>query len=158
VRAAGRTRVSGAGPGGPSTSLSRAAPDKTLETPREKSGKDRLAGGRPLGPGRPTSAPAIQDRGPARRLAAARGGHWAAERLSALLQGLKAYARPGGASPAVDITAVVTVTDDGGSSGRLRRDFDVLPPGDIRNCMVALSEDQRCSRAYFSTASNPAAA
>jgi len=37
---------------------------------------------------------------------------------------------------------VVTVTDDGGSSGRLRRDFDVLPPGDIRNCMVALSEDE----------------
>jgi uncharacterized cofD-like protein len=44
--------------------------------------------------------------------------------------------------PAIDITAVVTVTDDGGSSGRLRRDFDVLPPGDIRNCMVALSEDE----------------
>jgi uncharacterized cofD-like protein len=41
----------------------------------------------------------------------------------------------------VDITAIVTVTDDGGSSGRLRREFDVLPPGDIRNCMVALSED-----------------
>ena len=43
---------------------------------------------------------------------------------------------------AVEITAVVTVTDDGGSSGRLRREFDVLPPGDIRNCMVALSEDE----------------
>lgn len=43
--------------------------------------------------------------------------------------------------PMVDVTAVVTVTDDGGSSGRLRREFDVLPPGDIRNCMVALSED-----------------
>jgi uncharacterized cofD-like protein len=42
----------------------------------------------------------------------------------------------------VDVTAVVTVTDDGGSSGRLRRDFDILPPGDIRNCMVALSEDE----------------
>ena len=41
----------------------------------------------------------------------------------------------------IDITAIVTVTDDGGSSGRLRREFDVLPPGDIRNCMVALSED-----------------
>jgi uncharacterized cofD-like protein len=62
--------------------------------------------------------------------------------LSALLQGLKAYAKPAGqAAPTVDITAIVTVTDDGGSSGRLRRDFDVLPPGDIRNCMVALSED-----------------
>jgi uncharacterized cofD-like protein len=42
----------------------------------------------------------------------------------------------------LDITAVVTVTDDGGSSGRLRRDFEVLPPGDIRNCLVAMSEDE----------------
>jgi uncharacterized cofD-like protein len=57
--------------------------------------------------------------------------------LSTLLHGLKEFA------PAeADITAVVTVTDDGGSSGRLRREFDVLPPGDIRNCMVALSEDE----------------
>jgi len=62
--------------------------------------------------------------------------------LSALLQGLKYFAHPADpARPAVDITAIVTVTDDGGSSGRLRREFDVLPPGDIRNCMVALSED-----------------
>ena len=56
--------------------------------------------------------------------------------LSALLHGLKQV------TAALDITAVVTVTDDGGSSGRLRRDFDVLPPGDIRSCMVALSEDE----------------
>jgi uncharacterized cofD-like protein len=61
--------------------------------------------------------------------------------LSALLQGLKEYTRPSEASPQLDITAIVTVSDDGGSSGRLRREFDVLPPGDIRNCMVALSED-----------------
>jgi uncharacterized cofD-like protein len=62
--------------------------------------------------------------------------------LSALLHGLKAYSgRAVGSHPSVDITAIVTVTDDGGSSGRLRREFDVLPPGDIRNCMVALSED-----------------
>ena len=62
--------------------------------------------------------------------------------LSALLEGLKRYARPEAPSaPAVDLTAIVTVTDDGGSSGRLRREFAVLPPGDIRNCMVALSED-----------------
>lgn len=61
--------------------------------------------------------------------------------LSALLEGLKQYTTPMEAAPAVDVTAVVTVTDDGGSSGRLRREFDVLPPGDIRNCMVALSED-----------------
>ena len=62
--------------------------------------------------------------------------------LSALLAGLKRYAHPDEPSqPALDIAAVVTVTDDGGSSGRLRREFDVLPPGDIRNCMVALSED-----------------
>src|ERR1017187_5556589 len=62
--------------------------------------------------------------------------------LPALLQGLKHYARQTASQPpAMDVTAIVTVTDDGGSSGRLRRDFDVLPPGDIRNCMVALSED-----------------
>ena len=42
----------------------------------------------------------------------------------------------------IEVTAVVTVTDDGGSSGRLRRQLEVLPPGDIRNCMVALSEDE----------------
>lgn len=69
--------------------------------------------------------------------------------LSALLHGLKKYTHPprlledGAEFPScVDITAVVTVTDDGGSSGRLRREFDVLPPGDIRNCLVALSEDE----------------
>jgi uncharacterized cofD-like protein len=69
--------------------------------------------------------------------------------LSTLLKGLKPYAQlplSSGAStegkPSVDITAIVTVTDDGGSSGRLRREFKVLPPGDIRNCMVALSEDE----------------
>src|SRR5436190_16738883 len=67
--------------------------------------------------------------------------------LATLLRGLKRYvpAREGlepTFSPSVEITAVVTVTDDGGSSGRLRREFDVLPPGDIRNCMVALCEDE----------------
>ncbi len=60
--------------------------------------------------------------------------------LATLLRGLKRYAQA--AEGALEITAVVTVTDDGGSSGRLRRDFDVLPPGDIRNCMVALSQDE----------------
>jgi uncharacterized cofD-like protein len=62
--------------------------------------------------------------------------------LSALLNGLKAWTRPAESGLQVDVTAIVTVTDDGGSSGRLRREFDVLPPGDIRNCMVALSEDE----------------
>lgn len=62
--------------------------------------------------------------------------------LSALLSGLKRYAHPSDdGGDWLDITAIVTVTDDGGSSGRLRRDFDVLAPGDIRNCMVALAED-----------------
>src|SRR5579863_10452057 len=68
------------------------------------------------------------------RVVAIGGGHG----LSALLEGLKKYTH---SEPRIDITAIVTVTDDGGSSGRLRREFDVLPPGDIRNCMVALSED-----------------
>jgi len=65
--------------------------------------------------------------------------------LSTLLKGLKKFAHQVGATalePYVDITAMVTVTDDGGSSGRLRREFAMLPPGDVRNCMVALSEDE----------------
>ncbi len=73
--------------------------------------------------------------------------------LSTLLKGLKRYAPQLGDAmlhPPVDITAVVTVSDDGGSSGRLRRDFDILPPGDIRNCMVALSEDEALMTRLFS--------
>ncbi len=71
--------------------------------------------------------------------------------LSSLLRGLKAYSRspwtapgepPQPSGPLVEVTAIVTVTDDGGSSGRLRRQLAVAPPGDIRNCMVALSEDE----------------
>ncbi len=66
--------------------------------------------------------------------------------LSAVLRGLKEYVagpkKQGAGRPISDLTAVVTVTDDGGSSGRLRREYRVLPPGDIRNCMVALSQDE----------------
>lgn len=66
--------------------------------------------------------------------------------LGSLLRGLKKYLKPGrGDSPQpslADLAAVVTVTDDGGSSGRLRREYHVLPPGDIRNCLVALSADE----------------
>lgn len=68
--------------------------------------------------------------------------------LSTLLRGLKdlvARRRDEIASdmhPIAALTAIVTVTDDGGSSGRLRRENRILPPGDIRNCMVALSQDE----------------
>ena len=64
--------------------------------------------------------------------------------LSTLLRGLRRHvATPGSAgAPVADLAAVVPVTDDGGSSGRLRRDFNMLPPGDLRNCMVALSEEE----------------
>ncbi len=88
------------------------------------------------------------------RIVAIGGGHG----LSALLRGLKEYvtdpvpAPCGGLptrDPHLEITAVVTVTDDGGSSGRLRRELDVLPPGDIRNCMVALSEDEALMSRLF---------
>lgn len=44
--------------------------------------------------------------------------------------------------PIADLAAVVAVTDDGGSSGRLRHDYRILPPGDIRNCLIALSQDE----------------
>jgi uncharacterized cofD-like protein len=54
--------------------------------------------------------------------------------LSFLLRGLKLVAS--------DLTAVVTLTDDGGSSGRLRRELEMPPPGDIRSCLVALAEDE----------------
>ncbi|MDR3230334.1 MAG: uridine diphosphate-N-acetylglucosamine-binding protein YvcK [Synergistaceae bacterium] len=53
--------------------------------------------------------------------------------LSTLLRGIKGFTR--------NITAVVAVTDEGGSSGRLRMEWGVLPPGDVRNCMVALAEN-----------------
>ena len=48
-----------------------------------------------------------------------------------------------------DLSVIVTVTDDGGSSGRLREEFGVLPPGDIRNCMIALSEDEQLMSRLF---------
>ena len=54
--------------------------------------------------------------------------------LSTILRGLKEWT--------TNITAVVTVMDDGGSSGRLRRERHMLPPGDIRNCLIALAEDE----------------
>jgi uncharacterized cofD-like protein len=67
--------------------------------------------------------------------------------LSTLLRGLRRHvSTPGRRTFApgaiADLAAVVTVTDDGGSSGRLRKDFNMLPPGDLRNCMVALSEEE----------------
>jgi uncharacterized cofD-like protein len=67
--------------------------------------------------------------------------------LSTLLRGLRRHViSPGQDAPEAglisDLAALVTVTDDGGSSGRLRKDFNMLPPGDLRNCMVALSEEE----------------
>ena len=77
--------------------------------------------------------------------------------LSQLLSGLKQHVRQADVasgdrpySPSIhDLTAVVTVTDDGGSSGRLRDEFQMLPPGDIRKCLVALSEDERLMSRLF---------
>jgi len=67
--------------------------------------------------------------------------------LATLLRGLKSFVpvrrdSTPDSTYISNLTAVVTVTDDGGSSGRLRKDLGVLPPGDIRNCMIALSEDE----------------
>ncbi len=69
-----------------------------------------------------------RERGP--RMVAIGGGHG----LATLLRGMKLHTH--------NITAVVTVADDGGSSGRLRKDIGILPPGDIRNCLAALSNDE----------------
>ncbi len=76
-----------------------------------------------------------RQRGP--RIVAIGGGHG----LSTLLRGLKTYTR--------NLTAVVTVADDGGSSGRLRESFGILPPGDIRNCLAALSNDEQMLTQLF---------
>jgi uncharacterized cofD-like protein len=64
------------------------------------------------------------------RVVAVGGGHG----LATLLRGMKKYTN--------NITAIVTVADDGGSSGRLRKELGILPPGDIRNCLAALSDDE----------------
>ncbi|MFH1446026.1 MAG: gluconeogenesis factor YvcK family protein [Chloroflexota bacterium] len=69
-----------------------------------------------------------KERGP--RIVVLGGGHG----LAALLRGLKEYTH--------NITAIVTVADNGGSSGKLRKDLGILPPGDIRNCLAALSNDE----------------
>jgi uncharacterized cofD-like protein len=61
--------------------------------------------------------------------------------LSTILHGLKEHTS--------NITAIVTVADDGGSSGRLREQFDMLPPGDIRNCLVALADAEPLMRELF---------
>ena len=61
--------------------------------------------------------------------------------LSTLLRGLKEYSS--------NITAIVTVADDGGSSGRLRREIGVLPPGDIRNCLAALADEEELLTELF---------
>lgn len=59
--------------------------------------------------------------------------------LPSVLEGLSALAAEDGAAGPDHISAVVTVTDEGGSSGRLRREFGVLPPGDVRNCLAAIA-------------------
>jgi uncharacterized cofD-like protein len=69
-----------------------------------------------------------RDRGP--RVTVIGGGHG----LATLLRGLRDYTS--------NLTAIVTVADDGGSSGRLRKSLGILPPGDIRNCLAALSNDE----------------
>ncbi|MFA4888958.1 MAG: YvcK family protein [Candidatus Omnitrophota bacterium] len=61
--------------------------------------------------------------------------------LAVLLSGLKDYTS--------NISAIVTVADDGGSSGRLRQQFNILPPGDIRNCLVALADAPALMRDLF---------
>jgi uncharacterized cofD-like protein len=71
--------------------------------------------------------------------------------LSTLLSGLKRYVHAGETEPVWlgNLSAIVAVTDDGGSSGRLRDELQMLPPGDIRNCMVALSEDSQLLSQLF---------
>ena len=74
-------------------------------------------------------------RGP--RVVAVGGGNG----LAALLRGLKSHTS--------NLTAVVTMADDGGSSGLLRRDMGMPPPGDLRNCLVALADDESMMSQLF---------
>lgn len=71
--------------------------------------------------------------------------------LSTLLSGLKRFVDAGSAEPVwiENLSAIVAVSDDGGSSGRIRDELQMLPPGDIRNCMVALSEDSQTLSRLF---------
>jgi uncharacterized cofD-like protein len=90
-----------------------------------------------------SSLPGVETSAPGLRVVTIGGGTG----LSTLLRGLRRHVTPynqPGVTPGLiaDLTAVVGVTDDGGSSGRLRRGFKMLPPGDLRNCMVALSEEE----------------
>jgi uncharacterized cofD-like protein len=70
--------------------------------------------------------------------------------LSTLLRGLKSYVDAEGAWSISNLGAIVTVTDEGGSSGVLRSEFGMLPPGDIRNCIVALAEEEQLLSRLFS--------
>lgn len=76
-----------------------------------------------------------KEKGP--RIVVIGGGHG----LASILRGLKAYSR--------NITAVVTVADDGGSSGEIRKSVGILPPGDLRNCLAALSDDEEMMTQLF---------
>ena len=69
--------------------------------------------------------------------------------LSTLLRGLKRYVDADGAWSVGRLGAIVTVTDEGGSSGVLRKEFGMLPPGDIRNCIVALAEEEQLLSQLF---------
>jgi uncharacterized cofD-like protein len=70
--------------------------------------------------------------------------------LSTLLRGLKSYVGADGPWTINRLGAIVTVTDEGGSSGELRREFGMLPPGDVRNCIVALAEEEHLLSRLFS--------
>jgi uncharacterized cofD-like protein len=69
--------------------------------------------------------------------------------LSTLLRGLKRYVDADGGWTIASLGAIVTVTDEGGSSGVLRKEFGMLPPGDIRNCIVALAEEEQLLSQLF---------
>ncbi|HEX8154445.1 MAG TPA: gluconeogenesis factor YvcK family protein [Thermoanaerobaculia bacterium] len=69
--------------------------------------------------------------------------------LSTLLRGLKRYVEADGTWSIASLGAIVTVTDEGGSSGVLRKALGMLPPGDIRNCIVALAEEEQLLSRLF---------
>src|SRR5438552_2822964 len=109
-----------------------------------------VTGGATIATGRRRPVTPLLSRRDAPRVVAMGGGTG----LPVLLQGLRAALFPLGTprTPVRDgerLTAITTVADDGGSSGRLRRAYGVLAPGDIRNCLLALSEAPPTLEAIF---------
>jgi uncharacterized cofD-like protein len=123
---------------------------KFVESSRRRRGRASEGLRMPRSISNPADPPEVARIFPELRVAAVGGGTG----LPTVLRGLRALLsewtgnRPGHFLPH-QLVAIVTTTDDGGSSGKLRRDFGIIPPGDARNCLAALAEDESLLSALF---------